>query len=307
MKHVLGVSLGSSQRDHTVQVSMLGEAIELSRRGTDGDLDRAEQLIREHDGKVDAIGLGGIDVYFFARGERYVVRDGLRLMQAARVTPAVDGSGIKDTLERDAVRYLLKETDLLRPTTRVLMVSAVDRFGMAEAFVEIGCPIVFGDLIFSAGMPYPITTLDELADIARRILPEMAKMPFTMLYPTGKEQEREGSSARFQEYYDAADVIAGDWHFIRKYLPPRVDGKWILTNTTTAKDIAELRERGATHVVTTTPEMAGRSFGTNVIEAMLVALSGKRPEELGHEGYAEWLKRLNLEPRIENLQGGSAS
>ncbi len=307
MKHVLGVSLGSSQRDHTVQVSMLGEEIELSRRGTDGDLNRAEQLIREHDGQVDAIGLGGIDVYFFARGERYVVRDGLRLMEAARVTPAVDGSGIKDTLERDAVQYLLHKTELLKPTTRVLMVSAVDRFGMAEAIVEIGCPIVFGDLIFSAGMPYPITTLDELADIARRILPEMAKMPFTMLYPTGKEQEKGGASERFHEYYDAADVIAGDWHFIRKYLPPRIDGKWILTNTTTAKDIAELRERGATHVVTTTPEMAGRSFGTNVIEAMIVALAGKRPEELGHAGYAEWLRRLHLEPRIENLQGGSAS
>jgi len=286
---------------------MLGEEIELSRRGTDGDLDRAEALIREQDGKVDAIGLGGIDVYFFARGERYVVRDGLRLMQAAKVTPAVDGSGIKDTLERDTVQHLLHETDLLRPTTRVLMVSAVDRFGMAEAFVEAGCPVVFGDLIFSAGMPYPITTLDELADIARRILPEMAKMPFTMLYPTGKEQEKEGSSERFQEYYDAADVIAGDWHFIRKYLPQRIDGKWILTNTTTAKDIAELRARGATYVVTTTPEMAGRSFGTNVIEAMIVALAGERPEQLGHAGYAAWLRRLDLRPRIENLQGGSAS
>ena len=307
MKRVLGVSLGSSQRDHTVEVSMLGEEIELSRRGTDGDLDRAEALIREQDGKVDAIGLGGIDVYFFARGERYVVRDGLRLMQAAKVTPAVDGSGIKDTLERDTVQHLLHETDLLRPTTRVLMVSAVDRFGMAEAFVEAGCPVVFGDLIFSAGMPYPITTLDELADIARRILPEMAKMPFTMLYPTGKEQEKEGSSERFQEYYDAADVIAGDWHFIRKYLPQRIDGKWILTNTTTAKDIAELRARGATYVVTTTPEMAGRSFGTNVIEAMIVALAGERPEQLGHAGYAAWLRRLDLRPRIENLQGGSAS
>jgi len=304
MKRVLGVSLGSSQRDHTVRVAMLGEEIELSRRGTDGDLARAEQLIREHDGKVDAIGLGGIDVYFFARGERYVVRDGLRLMQAARVTPAVDGSGIKDTLERDAVQYLFHRTDLLKPTTRVLMVSAVDRFGMAEAFAELGCPVVFGDLIFSAGMPYPITTLDELADIARRILPEMSKMPFTMLYPTGKEQEKEGASERFQEYYDDADVIAGDWHFIRKYLPARIDGKWILTNTTTAKDIALLRERGATHVVTTTPEMAGRSFGTNVIEAMIVALSGQRPEQLGHAGYADWLRRLDLQPRIEDLQGG---
>jgi hypothetical protein len=306
MKRVYGVSLGSSQRDHTAQVTMLGEDIELTRKGTDGDLQRAEAVIREIDGTVDAIGLGGIDVYLYARGERYIVRDGLRLMQAAEKSPAVDGSGIKDTLERDAVRYLAAQTNLLTPSTRVLMVSAVDRFGMAEAFVELGCPVVFGDLIFSAGMPYPITTLDELADIARRILPEMGKMPFTMLYPTGKEQEGTHNSGRFQEYYDGADLIAGDWHYIRKYLPERIDGKWILTNTTTSKDIEELRRRGATHVVTTTPVMGGRSFGTNVIEAMIVALAGQRPEELGQGGYRAWLDKLGLVPRIEDLGGTPA-
>jgi hypothetical protein len=306
MKRVFGVSLGSSQRDHTAQVQMLDEPIELQRKGTDGDLSRAEALIREIDGRVDAIGLGGIDVYLYARGERYTVRDGLRLMQAAEKTPAVDGSGIKDTLERDAVRYIAAQTNLLTPKTRVLMVSAVDRFGMAEAFVELGCPVVFGDLIFSAGMPYPITTLDELADIAHRILPEMGKMPFTMLYPTGKEQEGPQDEGRFREYYDAADVIAGDWHYIRKYLPERIDGKWILTNTTTSRDIEELRRRGATHVATTTPVMGGRSFGTNLIEAMIVALAQKRPEELGHEGYSAWLQRLRLTPRIEDLGGGPA-
>ncbi len=306
MKRVYGVSLGSSQRDHTAQVMMLGEDIELTRKGTDGDLLAAEAAIREIDGTVDAIGLGGIDVYLYARGERYVVRDGLRLKQAAEKTPAVDGSGIKDTLERDAVRYLAAHTNLLTPSTRVLMVSAVDRFGMAEAFVELGCPVVFGDLIFSAGMPYPITTLDELADIARRILPEMGKLPFTMLYPTGKEQEGQHDSGRFQEYYAAADLIAGDWHYIRKYLPERIDGKWILTNTTTSKDIEELRRRGATHVVTTTPVMGGRSFGTNLIEAMIVALAGKQPEELGHAGYRAWLDKLGLVPRIEDLGGTPA-
>ncbi|EQD65852.1 hypothetical protein B1A_08381, partial [mine drainage metagenome] len=161
--------------------------------------------------------------------DRYIIRDGLRLMEAAKRTPAVDGSGIKDTLERQVVHYLASEEGLIGEGSRVLMVSAVDRFGMAEAFADIGCSLTFGDLIFSAGIPYPITTLEELADIARRILPEMTKMPFTMLYPTGSQQDDPASRGKFQEYYDAADVIAGDWHYIRKYMPDRIDGKIILT------------------------------------------------------------------------------
>lgn len=306
MKRVFGVSLGSSSRDHVAEVEMLGERISLERRGTDGDLGRAESLIREVDGSVDAIGLGGIDVYVYARGERYTIRDGLRLMQAAQRTPAVDGSGIKDTLERDTVSHLAK-AGLIGAGSHVLMVSAVDRFGMAEALVELGCDVVFGDLIFSAGIPYPITTLDELADIARRILPEMAKMPFTMLYPTGSQQVDPQARGKFREYYDSAEMIAGDWHYIRKYLPERVDGKLILTNTTTARDVEDLRQRGAVRLVTTTPVMNGRSFGTNLIEAMIVALDGRWPEAIGHAGYAGWLRRLALEPSIQMLQGGDSA
>jgi len=38
MKKVLGVSLGSSTRDHKVEIEVLGEKVEIERRGTDGDV-----------------------------------------------------------------------------------------------------------------------------------------------------------------------------------------------------------------------------------------------------------------------------
>jgi len=128
---VVSVSLGSSRRDHKVQVALFGEEFEISRRGTDGNFDQAIALLQELDGKVDAIGLGGIDVYLYAGKTRYVVQDGLKLMQAVHKTPVVDGSGLKNTLERETVYFLRQNTDLLPPKTKILMVSAVDRFGMA--------------------------------------------------------------------------------------------------------------------------------------------------------------------------------
>lgn len=303
MKTVVSVSLGSSRRDAGATVDLLGEPVRLERRGTDGSLDRAEALIRELDGTVDAIGLGGLNVVLVAGGRRYEIRDGLRLLRAAARTPVVDGSGIKDTLERDVV-YHLRDQGLLGPNTRVLMVSAVDRFGMAEALVDIGCPVVFGDLIFSAGIPYPVTTLAELAEIAARILPEMVKLPLSMIYPMGKAQEEVVRDAKYARYYEEADVIAGDWHFIHKYMPERLDGKVVLTNTTTEEDVALLKAAGVSTLITTTPVVGGRSFGTNVIEAAVVAVSGKRPEELGEAGYREWLRRLDLRPTIRQLAGG---
>lgn len=275
-RRVVSISLGSSKRDHTVELTRRGILFSVSRIGTDGDLARAEARIREVDGQVDAIGLGGIDMYLEAAGTRYEIRDGIRLHDAATRTPVVDGSGVKATLERSAVAELLTR-GILGRGTRVLLVSALDRFGMAEALTEAGCDVVFGDLMFTAGIPYPIETLEELADLARRILPQISKLPFTMLYPTGEAQDK-GPDPRFQAEYDRAQVLAGDFHFIRRYMPDRLDGKTILTNTTTAADVRDLWDRGLARLVTTTPVLEGRSFGTNVIEAIAVAYLGPREE-----------------------------
>jgi len=302
LKRVVSVSLGSSKRDHRVQVELLGEQFEISRVGTDGDLNKAIQVLQELDGKVDAIGLGGIDVYLYAGKARYAVRDGLRLMKAVRHTPVVDGSGLKNTLERQTIYYLRENTGLLPPGTPVLMVSAVDRFGMAEALVEIGCDVTFGDLIFSLGIPYPIRTLSQLEKIARIILPVILKLPFHMLYPTGEKQEVQDKKKvkKFSHYYQRARVIAGDYHLVKRYMAS-LAGQTIITNTTTAKDVEFLKEKGAGCLITTTPEFEGRSFGTNVIEGVLVALLQKPWEQIEPGEYFELLDRLDFRPRITPL------
>jgi len=304
LKRVVSVSLGSSRRDHKVETELLGEKFEIARMGTDGDFDRAYSLLQELDGKVDAIGLGGIDVYLFVKEKRYAIQDGLKLMEAVKTTPVVDGSGLKNTLEREVVRILAGETGLLKKGTRVLMVSSVDRFGMAEAMAEIGCDMTFGDLIFAAGIPYPIHTTAELEEIAHRLLPEFTKMPFHMLYPTGKKQETqdEAKVEKFANYYYEADVIAGDFHLIRRYMPSGLSGQVILTNTTTRDDVDFLKTKGAGTLVTTTPEYGGRSFGTNVMEAALVAMLGKPWHEITPQEYLNLLHKLNFQPRILRLQ-----
>lgn len=299
MKRVVSVSLGSSRRDHRVEVELLGEKFEISRRGTDGDFEKAIVLLQELDGQVDAIGLGGIDVFLYAGKKRYAVEDGLKLMAAVKKTPVVDGSGLKNTLERETVYYLRKHTDLLPPGVKVLMVSAVDRFGMAEALNELGCEVTFGDLIFSAGIPYPIRTVGELEEIAAKILPEMVKLPFHMIYPTGKKQDSQDAEKvqKYGHYYQEARVIAGDYHLVRRYMPG-LTGQIIITNTTTAADVDFLKEKGAGCLVTTTPEFEGRSFGTNVMEGVMVALLRKPWAEITPPEYLDLLQRLNFKPRI---------
>lgn len=295
---VVSVSLGSARRDHEVTVERGGVTFHVARRGTDGDLHRAEHMIQTLDGTVDAIGLGGIDISLRVRDCVYVLADGVRLQTAAKVTPVVDGAGVKDTLERSAVTRLVAD-GVLAPGTSVLCVSALDRFGMAEALAEAGCKVVYGDLMFAAGIPYPVTTADELAELAKKLLPQLGKLPFHMFYPTGDEQNRP-PDPRFASYYEEAEVVAGDFHFIRRYLPERLHGKTVLTNTTTAEDVALLTERGATRLVTTTPVLSGRTFGTNVVEAMARAYAFGREEPSGN-ALADVLQTLAIAPEVRVL------
>jgi hypothetical protein len=300
MKTVVSVSLGSSSRDHRAQVELLGEQFDISRVGTDGSIDRALAKLRELDGKVDAIGLGGIDVYLYAGKKRYALRDGLRLLEAVKITPAVDGSGLKNTLERAAVRFVQEELGLKLAGTKVLMVSALDRFGMAQALVEAGADVLFGDFIFALDLDKPVRGLAEFEALAEKYLPDACKLPFQFFYPTGKKQDRP-PQPKYPQYYEEAELIAGDFHFMRQFMPARLDGKTVLTNTVTQADIDDLAARGVKRLVTTTPDFGGRSFGTNVVEAALVALLGKRWADVSEADYARLLAQLNLHPRVVEL------
>lgn len=298
MKRIVSVSIGSSERDHAAELELMGQRVRVERIGTDGDIDKAIALIRELDGKVDAFGMGGIDLYVWAGGRRYVLRDARRIARAARRTPIVDGSGLKNSLERRIVPYLEQELGLRWAEQRVLLVSAVDRFGMAEALNETGCQMVIGDLMFILGVPIPLRSLAAFTAVARVLAPLVVQLPISVLYPTGEKQA--AVKPKYTRWYQWADVIAGDFHFIRRYMPDDLSGKIIVTQTITKADVAELKRRRVRLLVTTTPELNGRSFATNVIEALLIAVAGRRQELAPHE-YLALIDQLHLKPRIEYL------
>lgn len=300
MKKIVSVSLGSSTRDHRAIVNLLGEEFDISREGVDGKLDAAIARVRELDGMVDAIGLGGIDVYLYAGSKQYALRDGVRLLEAAKKTPVVDGSGLKNTLEREAVRFMQDDMGIELRGKKILMVSALDRFGMAQALVDAGADALFGDFIFALDLDKPVRGLPEFEELAERYLPDACKLPFQFFYPTGKKQEKP-PEPKYPQYYEEADIIAGDFHFMRQFMPERLDGKIVLTNTVTAANLDELRERGVKTLITTTPDFQGRSFGTNVIEAALLALLGKTWAEVTAADYERVLHELNLKPRVVTL------
>ena len=298
MKRAVSVSLGSSTRDKRVEVELLGEQVIIERIGTDGDEAKARKMFRDLDGKVDAFGVGGIDLGVGTPWKKYPLYGAVKLVQDVKVTPYVDGGELKDTLETRVMQYFHEQLgDIIQPRTAFL-VAGITRYGMTMSFVNAGYKCVFGDLMFGLGVPIAIRGIKRVEKVARILLPIVGRMPLSMLYPTGEKQLE--ITPKYEEHYQGNSVTAGDWLYIKNHLPVDMQGKVIVTNTTTPSDVELLKERGVKYLVTTTPVMDGRSFGTNMLEAALVAAAGKG-RALTNAELNQILDELGIKPQIREL------
>lgn len=296
MKTIVSISLGSSKRNHKVELEILGEKVVIERIGTDGDFLKMSNFIKQLDGQVDSIGLGGINLYLFANNKRYLIKDGLKLKNLIKKSFVSDGSLIKSIWEKKVV-YSLFGKGIITDKTKSLVVSAVDRYSISEALTKIGCPIIFGDFLFALGIPLPLKTLRSVDLLASLLLPILTKLPISFLYPLGEKQDE--SKPMFTKYFDWADLIAGDFHFIKRYSPHDLNDKIILTNTVTHDDRDLLISRGVKILITTTPEWEGRSFGTNVIEGIMLSFLGKSADKVNEKEVEEFLDKISFKERID--------
>lgn len=300
MKRAVSISLGSSKRNKAVEVELLGEKVSIERMGTDGDMEKAAQLYRELDGKVDAFGVGGADLGLMVDDQWYPLYSVQPMVRFVKQTPLVDGTGLKNTLENRVVPLMESRIKnyLDQKGRRALITAGADRWGMTKAFVEGGYACIFGDLMFGLGIGIPLRSVGALKTLAALLMPIAGRLPFEWIYPTGEKQEKR--VPKYEKYYQWATVIAGDRHYIVRHMPERLEGKMIVTNTTTESDMELFRKTGIKYLVTATPVIEGRSFGTNMMEAALIAVSGKG-RKLTQDEYNALLDQLGFEPQLVEL------
>ncbi len=307
MKEALSISIGSTLRNKSVVIKLLGEEVHIERIGTDGDMKAARELFRTRDGKVQAFGVGGTDLGLFVDDKWYPLHSVLPLVQDVRVTPVVDGCGLKNTLEAQVAKVLeaniSDHLDLIG--RKALVMTAVDRYGLLRAFVDADYECLFGDALFSLGVNLPIRNESGVKKLAAALIPVVSRLPFKWVYPVGEKQlERH---PKFGWAFDWASVIAGDCHYITRYMPDQLDGKVIVTNTTTPSDVELFRKAGVKYLLTTTPVFDGRSFGTNMMEAGLLAASGFT-QKVDYRQYHEYfhmmgklIQAAELKPNLHAL------
>jgi hypothetical protein len=252
-------------------------------------MDRAARMLREMDGRVDALGLGGCNLYYRTRTRRYPFPAGQYLAGFARETPLTDGEGVKAHVEPGCVAALGREMRL--DGLRVLFTAYLDRPELAWALAEAGALVWAGDPYFSSGLPLipPVPVAESLAPL---FMPLLARVPLRLLYPLGGAQGRWGSTPLGPQGFG---LVAGEFHLMRRRMPRHLQGTTILASSLGERDARELKERGAPRVFATMPSMGGTRFGANAVEAALLA-SGHLDPAKGN--YQEAWERSGLPPGV---------
>jgi len=300
MKRAVSISIGSSKRNKAVETTLLGQPIKIERIGTDGDMEAAALKFKELDGQVDAFGVGGGDLGLLVDGKWYQFHSVKPMVRFIKKTPVVDGSGLRNTLEKKAAPFIKSTlSDYLKKFgNKAFIMTGSDRWGLTRSFLDAGFECVFGDMMFSLDIPIALHTDKQIKIMAALLLPIATRLPFEWIYPVGEKQEER--RPKYPKYFNWATVIAGDCHYIKRYMPDNMEGKIVVTNTTTHEDVELFHKAGVKYLVTTTPVLDGRSFGTNMMEAAMVAISGKgRPLNL--EEYDELLVKLDFQPQLQEL------
>ena len=263
----------------------------------ESDFERAGQLFREMQNDVDVFGLGGAEFGIHFEGRYYELRAISPLTRDVD-KPVVDGSGVRSVVERSLARFVCMNLDHEIANKRVLFCVSTARWDLVLGFHEAGFEKLFGDPGYVFGIPFTGKAFWLARTVGYLFLPVVTRLPFKWLYPTGTKQHM--NQPKFRRWFNWAEVIADDFHYIKRHLPERIDGKIIVTNTTTADDQEMLRQRGAKYLVTSTPVLDGRSFGTNVFEAAITAAAG-HDRQLTNDEIESAIKRIGFEPTITKL------
>jgi predicted amino acid dehydrogenase len=282
MKRVVGISLGSGKEDFETRARFLGQTFEVRRLGANGNAARAARLLQGCQGRADAVGLG-------------FTEDADRLAGEVSGIPVTTGHRLDDILQEWALRHVQQQLGDYFNNAKVLFFSGRERYKLARAMSEYTQNLEFADPLLQLGVPKLLTSLESLelyATGAHYIL-EWTPQALRPDSP-GKDWTHFVLKRAMQD----ATVIVAPVHELDGFGIEELAGKTIVTSTVSDRRIAQFKRKGVQMVVDGTPMLFGRVVGPALLDAMIIAATGKSPADLLEDDYLEIITQLGLEPRI---------
>ena len=293
MKNVMGISLGSSSQDFDFETSFLGQAMRVRRQGTDGSLPKAIKLLKQSERQADAIGLGL--VLESAGVGRRVLSDAEKHRLAASRVPLTTGERLGEIFLEWALRRTQAGLGHYFDNAKVLFFSGLAQHKLAMAMAEFSQNLQFADPLRQLGLPKllgSIEALDLYASGAHHVFdwlpPRVIPLPLLQQW----------SDHVLRRAMQQATVLVAPVHEFDGFGLEELAGKTLVTSTVNDERLASFKDRGVHLVVDGSPVLAGHVLGPALLDAMIIAATAKKADQILEDDYLEIIAELQLEPRL---------
>ena len=295
MKNVIGISLGAKSQDFEFRTRFLGQDLHVRRLGTDGSAAKAAKLVKQWDGKADAIGLGLVKDKARLVARRRGEADAARLIALASQTPVSTGARLADLFLEWAVRHTQATLGRYFDNARVLFFSGIAHHKLAMSMAEYTQNLQFADPLLQLGVPKLLTSIDALGLYAGGAHYVSEWAPPRLLPGPLLEQ---WSKFVLRKALAKATVVVARVHELDEFGVEELAGKTIVTTTVNDERLAQFRDKGVHLVVDGAPLIEGHAVDPSLLDAMIQAATGKAPQDLLEDDYLEILDGQGLEPRL---------
>ena len=295
MKNVISISLGSISQDFDFKTRFLGDEMRVRRLGTNGSMTKAVRLARYWDKRADAIGLGLVKDSGRLGAGRVVEQDSARLESVATHVPVTTGTRLGEIFLEWAVRHTQIELAHYFDNTKVLFFSGIANQKLAMSMAEYTENLQFADPLLQLGVPKLLTSLDGLglyasgAHYVSDWVPPWA-IPTSLL--------KQWTRFVLRKAMQSASVVVAPVHELDDFDLEDLAGKTIITTTVNEERLARFRDKGVHMVVDGSPVMDGHVLSPDLLDAMIIAATGKDGDDILEDDYLEIISALKMQPRI---------
>lgn len=297
MKTIASISLGSSDMDYEFRTKFLGNNFRVMRFGTDDSVHRAVQLVREWQGKADAIGLGMVPDHHAVGTSYFPQRSTRKLEKAAGDTPATTGGRLRAIVQEWSVRSAQAELGNIFNNARVLFLSGLSNYRLASVLSEYTQNLSFADPVLQLGAPNLLHSLRALELFAAGNQ-AMSRFGPGINAIQGLPPVKLLTGQLLKRALRDAHVVVATFDQLESCGRDELEGKTLLTSTLSPERLESLGDRGVRLAIDCSIQPFRQTVGLNVVEAMVTAALEKPPGQITHDDYLEIFTDLELKPRL---------
>ena len=295
MKQVIGISLGARQQDFSLRTRLLGQTLQVRRLGTDGDPAEAGRLLRHWDGRADAIGLGLSNEGGPLAEAAHDARLGAQLRAKVSHARFSNGARLADLFLERAVRHAQAALGHYFDNARVLFFSGMAHRKLAQSMAEYTPNLHFADPVLQLGSPKLLTSLDALDLYAGGMHYVSGWVPRRGI---GGPLLAQWAQHVLRRALRHATVVVAPVHQLDGMGLEELAGKTIVTHTVNDARLAAFKDKGVQLVIDGAPLLQGHAIDPSLLDAMLLAASGRCSGELLDDDYLDILGNEGMQPRL---------